>query len=250
MIAPWSSQAQEGFRIETDINVEGYEQPVSRTLSLFRDGAIYDMSRDEGQDITLIEPSLDRITRFNEATKTKTHNSISELKKLIPAAEQQAAQGPLAIFLAGAQSIQVTKEKIVVGREPLRYEATLQKPLDADNAGFYVQLYQQFADASKLLNSFSTGGDPPFARLALNKALAKQGAIPKEIKLYAKRGGKEIVYSSRLHVNWGLSKYDKERITKIQDMLANFEQVTPAEYNRRVQAALVPQTQQPTAVNR
>ncbi len=227
-----SVRAQDGFRIETDIFLEGKAEPLTQTLTLFQDGIAYDIPRQDGQDITMVDPSYDRIIRFSEATSLQTTVKISELKKLMESAKKQAENTGLAVFLQGAQKVEASDERVVVGDEQLRYEASLQRPPKPENASIYAKTYREFADAVKLLNSFG-GMDPPFARLSLNAAVHEQDAIPEEIRVHMQRGKDETIYVCRLHTTWMLSKTDRKRIADIQKMLVNYQDVGPSEYEKR-----------------
>lgn len=242
MISPTltnSAMAQSAFRVETDVFVEKVAEPVTQSVTLFLDGIAYDYARDENQDITLVDPARNRIVRFREAEEVRTEVEISKYRELLQAARGQAQNSPLWAYVLGAEKVDVNPKEISVGDELLRYRATVQEPDDHESARAYAQAYREFADASKLLNSFSTGGDPPFARLALNAAIQSQHALPKEITLSAKNGDKEIQVRCHLHATWLLSKDDRKRIADIQEMLVNYENVTPAEYFKRTQTARV-----------
>lgn len=180
----------------------------------------------------MVDPNYDRIIRFHEDTQLQTTVKISELEKLMESAKQQAQNTGLAAFLQGAKQIEADSDKVTVGDDQLRYEATLQQPPELKSAAECAKTYRQFADAVKLLNSFD-GMDPPFARLALNGAIHDQNAIPDEITLSVRRGKDQIVYVCRLHTTWMLSKTDKKRISEIQKMLVTFEDVGPLEFKKR-----------------
>lgn len=230
-----ASYAQVGFRVETDIFSESFEQPVSQTVTRFLDGIGYDESRDADQDITMVDPARDRIVRLNEAEKLRTVVKITKLHELLKLAEAQAQSSKLAVFVAGAAQVKADDDEVTVGASPLIYQATLDRPSDLQEAKQFALTYRQFADATKLLNCFSGRSDPPFARLALNEAVQQKNALPKQIDLTAERGGEEVHIKCVLNANWLLSKADRKRISEIQSMVATFEDVTPEEYNRRTQ---------------
>ncbi|MCR9291150.1 MAG: hypothetical protein NXI32_00440 [bacterium] len=226
------AQVQEGFRIETDIFLEGKVEPLSQTLTLFQDGIAYDIPRQEGQEITMVDPGNDRIIRFNQTSAIRTTVAISHLRKMLDSAKAQAQNTGLAMFLAGSQKIEADSKRVIVGDDLLRYEATMQQPPLLESAPANAKTYREFADAVKLLSSFD-GMDPPFARLALNAAIHEQNSIPEEIRLSVNNGKGQVVYISRLHTTWMLSKNDKKRISEIQKMLVTFEDLGPAEYKKR-----------------
>lgn len=231
LIALTSDSAQAQFRVETDIFLEDVGKPVSQTVTRFFEGVAYDESRDKGQDITMVDPKRDRIIRFNEAKEIMTVVNISQLTELLRLAKVQAKGGNLAVFLQGAEKVDVSDTEITVGDDPLVYKTTLQKHEDSEIATTAAAVYRQFADATKLLNAFSGRGDPPFARLVLNEHVQKANALPKQIYLTSNRGGKDNKLKCVVHVDWMLSKRDRSRITEIQEMISDYTQVDAAKYN-------------------
>ncbi|MEM8733035.1 MAG: hypothetical protein AAGG44_02360 [Planctomycetota bacterium] len=228
-----TAMAQTGFRIETDIFTEKQEQPVVQTKTLFLDGVAYDESRDPGQDITMVDPSGDRVIRFNEALQIKTIVKISKLQEMLRLATQKARTGTLAIFLAGAAQIQDDSNRVTVGAAPLIYSATYAPASKTESAAEFARWYQRFADASKLLDSFShEASTPPFARVALNEVIAEKESVPQKIVVSMQRGKQERKLTCTVNATWLLSKDDRVRIRQIKDMLANFTDVEPGEYQR------------------
>lgn len=232
--------AQTGFRIETDIFAETQEQPVVQTKTLFLDGVAYDESRDPGQDITMVDPAGDRVIRFNEALKIQTVVPISKLQEMLRLASQKAqAGGWLAIFLAGAEQIEDKDDSITVGASPLIYAATYAPASKTENAASFAIWYQQFADALKLLDSFShESSTPPFARVVLNEAVAKKEAVPKKIVVTMQRGKRQSKLTCTVNATWLLSDDDRARIRQIKSMLVNFREVTAGEYQRLTSDAI------------
>ncbi len=233
--------AQYGFRVETDVFTQAGGEPVSQTVTLFQDGIAYDRSREPGQDITMVDVTRGRIVRMSEAHKIKTETQIDSLKQLLEIASKQASQFPnLALHVMAARKVDVQPERVTIGGEPVLYEATLQKPSDEPFAKAAASEYRKFADASKLLNSFSGGGDPPFVRLALNEAIFAQTAIPKEITVVVDNGtDKEKKLTCKLFATWKLSQEDRDKITEFKEMLVTFQDVTNEQYNQQTRVGRV-----------
>ena len=141
----------------------------------------------------------------------------------------------LAVFLLGASKIEIVDGVVTVGDDHLRYVATTDKPSREEA----VQWYRAFADAMANFNAWTSGGTPPFARLALNAAVADQGRIPAEIQRHIQSGKTALRHTSRLHTTWLLSKADRARITEAQKGLVSYTQVDLGTFQNRVQAARV-----------
>ncbi len=232
LIAPAKGQSP-GFRVETDLFVEGTREPIQQSLTLFSEGVAYDTSRDDDGETTMVDASRDRIVLLNDQHQLQTTVKISDLTALMNSARQQALTTGLAVYLRGASQVQADEERVIVGDSVLRYEASLQRPSDLNAATAYAKNFREFADAVKQLNSLRSFGDPPFARLALNAAIADQHALPQKITLTANKGDQSTTYNCMLHATWRLSKSDLGRIAKIGEKLATYEDVDSTEYQKR-----------------
>jgi len=234
-----SAQVNE-FRIETDILVPSQTKPVQQTLTLFRSGVAYDFSRDEPDQITMVDPERKRIVLIDGRRQVQTHIDLAWLNSYMESARNEAAALPgLASFLEDSKLVEFDKatDTIAVGAKVLRYTATMQFPSDEALA---VQ-FARFADASAYLNAWRANSPPPFARVALNAAVAQQGAVPEEITrttfvLEQQRVVGEQIVKCRLHPNWRLSKDDYARIEEIGKMLVSYPTVSHADFYQKVPA--------------
>ncbi len=224
-----SAQMNE-FRIETDILVPSQTKPVQQTLTLFQNGIAYDFSRDEPDQITVVDPERKRIVMIDGQRQIQTHIDLTWLNSYMESARVEAANRPgLAKFLEDSKVIEFDKstETFTVGSNVLRYAATMQFPSEEAVA---IQ-FARFADASAYLNAWRVNSPPPFARIALNEAVARQGAIPEEITRTTYVTDQERVVDNhvlkcRLHPNWKLSKDDYARIDDIGRMLEKYQTVS------------------------
>ena len=228
------------FRVETDVLVPNEPKPVQQTLTLFKNGVAYDFSRDEPDQITMVDPIRMRIVLLDAERKVQTQVDLSGLNALMDSARNQAATTGLSIYLEDARTVgfDADTKKVTVGAKVLRYEATLQEPREAKMAAHFAK----FADASAYLNAWRAASPPPFARIALNQAIAEQTALPDEITRTTFIRDKdqvvgEHVVKCRLHSNWRLSKDDELQIQEIGKMLVNFATLSNAEYYQPPQVA-------------
>lgn len=216
-----------GFRVVTDIYFGTKNEPAQQSLTLFSAGVAYDISFDDPNQITMVDPGRARIVLLNKSLQTQTAIDLNELQRFIDSARKAAETSELAEYLKGADKISVTDSGVSVGDSVLEYHTTLQQPREPHMA----QQYAQAADAFQLLNGWRSGM-PPFARLSLNRVVAEQHAIPQEITRTTSSGGgkQKDVVRCRLHTNWRLSKDDERQIADIGSMLVNYKQVPPAEF--------------------
>lgn len=216
---------QAGFRVATDVFIGDQKEPAQQSLTLFSGGVAYDLSYDDPNQITMIDPIRGRIILFNKADQTQTSIDLNELQKYIDSARKQAETSQLAPYLAGADKITVAPDLVTVGDSVLQYTSSLQQPRDAQMA----QQYAHAADALSLLNG-KRFGVPPFARLSLNRIVAEQQSLPAEITRTTNNGKHTEIVRCRLLANWRLSKDDEDRISEIGKMLVTFQNIPEPQF--------------------
>jgi hypothetical protein len=222
---PPLESTQAAFRVETDVRVGTRTEPTQTSLTLFSGGVAYDISFDDPNQITMIDVQRERIVLLNKEARTQAIIDLRQLQQYIESARKQAETSQLAPYLRGADQIDLTNNVVQVGDGVLRYEATLQAPREEQMA----QQYARVADALSLLNGWRSGV-PPFARLSLNRVVAEQKSLPKEITRTTSGNNQTEVVSCRLHANWRLSKDDEKRVSEIGTMLVSFQTVSPPEF--------------------
>jgi hypothetical protein len=224
------------FRVDTDIFVGDNPKPAKQTITLFSQGAFYDFALDESSSITLIEPSKNRITLFDQLRQAKSVVDTQQLAKLVAEARQQATQGELAKLFDTAKQVQFDSvaNRLSVGGKQLTYEATMQQPPSDQMAS----LYADFADWSARMNAVYPPHFPPYLRLELNKAVAQRGMLPLEIRRLVNHGGQSSVVRCRLHTNWRLSSEDHKKIARVAEMMDSFAEVNTSDFFSRADAAL------------
>lgn len=216
---------QAGFRVATDVFLGNQKEPAQQSLTLFSGGVAYDISYDDPNQITMIDPARDRIVLLNKSEKTQTSIDLKELHKYIESARKQAETSKLAAYLLGADKISVDNNLVTVGDSVLQYTSSLQQPRDEQMA----QQYANAADALCLLNG-KRFGIPPFARLSLNRVVAEQKSLPEEITRTTNNGKQTEIVRCRLLTNWRLSKDDEDRISEIGKMLVTFQAVSEPQF--------------------
>ncbi len=218
-----SSQVE--FRVVTDVFLGNQKEPAQQTLTLFSGGVAYDISFDDPNQISMVDVGRDRIVLLNKELQIQTSIDLKKLQQYIESARKQAETSDLAVYLHGAEQIEVVNSSVTVGDQVLRYQASLQQPRDEQMA----QQYARTADALSLLNGWRSGL-PPFARLSLNRVVAEQKSLPEEITRTTSGNQKTEVVRCRLHANYRLSTEDKQQVTEIGKMLVSFRSVGEQEF--------------------
>ncbi|HZZ73132.1 MAG TPA: hypothetical protein VFE24_12830, partial [Pirellulales bacterium] len=96
--------------------------------------------------------------------------------------------------------------------------------------------YREFTDDFARLNAVTNPGSlPPFPRLAVNEALGKRNALPREVELTIaakKLFGKPIIRRTEHQFEWHVTPGDEAKIAKAGQFLAEFSKVSLDEYVR------------------
>ncbi len=214
---------QDAYRLETDVYVGSETRPVYQTLTLFKDSIAYDIPHGSST-ITVIDVNRSRITLLDSTRQVQTHVELAQLIRLIGDARKQA--GPLQPIVEESSKVVETSGSLVVGGEIIRYEATMQ---DAPEKATAIT-YAKFADAVAYLNGSREAASLPFARLTLNREIAKRSKLPHEVTKTVSLGRKPTVQRSKLHATWSLNAENEKRIAAIDEMMKAFPVLEHPEY--------------------
>jgi hypothetical protein len=229
------------FRIETEVWLGDAKQPLKRTLTLFHNGLAYDFDQQPDGPVTVVDTKRQRILLIEPALKLRTVVSTAQLSEAVEQMRLQASQGAMSRYLQPSRTDEDPDNgQISVAAEGLRYAADYRRPPDSSIA---LQ-YASFAKWAAMLNAVHGPRVPPFVRLELNQQLADRGGLPVEIERVSLERGKPSRIIMRMTPNWRLSTDDQQRIRRVGNMLAEYQEVSEAEYFAARQAA------QPTAPRR
>ena len=194
---------EEGFRVESEVFVNNAEQPVARSLTLFRDGVAWDFlepplaengdqrsakavgSASAAGEIVLHDPARERIVIVDPARNIKTQIDAIRLERLsVSLASWARKSDDRLVRWAGGpdfgEGMTESDERIELVGPRVRYAIDFTAPPTAEAAG----IYRRFADTAILLKALvRPGGLPPFPRLAINRRVAAAGGIPTEVSL-------------------------------------------------------------------
>ncbi len=229
--------AAEDFRIETAVYVADEEQPVSKNVTLFEAGVVYDFLEQPEQVAVFSKPGEQRPGRFillDAQRQMRSELTTEQLSGMLDKIRNWATsqRDPLLRFTAQPDFQEKFDEKsgeLSLSSQLLSYRIeTIQPEEDGDTS---QEEYLRFCDWYARLNSVVVGQMLPFPRLAVNQALAKHGRMPQRIHLSIPGDGLEIRAEHRF--NWRLSKQDKSRIDEVRRQLQEFRSVSNAEYREQ-----------------
>lgn len=187
------------FRVESEVFVNGAEEPVARSLTLFREGIAWDFLEPAvvsagakpsagpatAGEIVLHDPARERVVLIDPARNLKTNIDAIRLERLsVSLASWARKSDDRLVRWAGGpdfgEGMTESAERIELVGPRVRYAVEFAEPTSADAAG----IYRRFADTAILLKALvRPGGLPPFPRLAINRRVAAAGGIPTVVSL-------------------------------------------------------------------
>lgn len=187
------------FRVESEVFVNGAEEPVARSLTLFREGIAWDFldppAASAGAkpsagpatagEIVLHDPARERVVLIDPARNLKTNIDAIRLERLsVSLASWARKSDDRLVRWAGGpdfgEGMTESDERIELVGPRVRYAVEFAEPTPADAAG----IYRRFADTAILLKALvRPGGLPPFPRMAINRRVAAAGGIPTVVSL-------------------------------------------------------------------
>lgn len=251
-LRPTEAPAQ-SFRIYTRVfNEAGGEaagrEPVivSRSLTLFHAGEVYDYVEGAGE-LIVFEPAHHRFTIFSTKKRLAATVHFDEIRRLIKFDTQRAEEhleklegksDRESVQLARRLRFQLNpafterhdraRRRLTLSSEDLEYEVKLAGAELPDAAA----AYRRFADWICRLNYVLHAGVlPPGPRLKLNERLEKGGWMPVEVTLRADVGV-PLRLRAEHRIHWSLERRDRELIHQWRSMLTSSatKRVTFREY--------------------
>ncbi len=228
------------FRIETDIFVNGQEQPVSENLTLFTEQKVYDFQMAKNSDtpveVVIYDFSNKSFVLLDPSRKFKYEIDPEELKYFVNSLRQDESMKSKMPFMFDPQlDEQYDSESgwLSLASSRLEYRCKGKSPSDHDAA---MKHYYEFIDQYAKLNVTDPHKLPPFARLELNKSIVSRKWMPTTVEmnldLSNENGSRKINAKSKHYVIWKLSKKDASRIDSAKKMLNEFESVGLEKYRK------------------
>lgn len=238
-------------RVESEVFAGDAKEPVSRSLTLFRDGVAWDFlapaafaddgSVAEAEEIALHDPARGRIVLVDPKRNLKTTVESRTLERLSAslAAWAREADDDVVRWAGGPDFVDGFDEhetSIELHGPRVRYAVAF----DAAPSPETAAAYRRFADTAILLKALvHPGGLPPFPRIAINDRVAAAGGIPREVVLdidakpiqpKLRQGGLRSAH--RFHPRWIESDHD--RIEAASARMSVAREVPLAEYAGRL----------------
>ena len=229
------------MRVESEIFVDHGDEPVAKSLTIFRDGFAWDFldgkTPGESGEIVLHDPARERVVVIDTSRNVKTEIDSLRLERLSVslAAWARRSDDRLIRWSGGPgfdEGSQEHDDSLELSGPRVRYVVGFAMAPSAEAA----ETYRHFADTALLLKAMlHPGGIPPFPRLAINRRIAAAGGIPKSVTLeFDARGpligGRPRVLRSVHKVHPRLLSSDLERVEDAEARVAVAESVDLATY--------------------
>lgn len=183
------------YRVESEVHSGLGKEPVSRSLTLFRDRLAWDFpaiaaSDDEEKvaetgEFALHDPARGRAVLVSPGRNVKVTVERITLDRLSAslAAWARTAEDDVVRWAGGpdfTDGLDERKGAIELHGPLVRYAVAFDRAPSSREAA----AYREFADTAILLKALvHPGGIPPFPRMAINDRVAAAGGIPREVEL-------------------------------------------------------------------
>ena len=243
-----ASVQADDFHVVTDLYNDGSAKPASTNTTIFQAGRVYDFlarhttSDNHGEpsdsQVSIFDPLKGRFVLLDPARKVKVEIDKDRLVEMSGSLRTWASNqsDPLKKFSSEPRFTEVASSKpdeVIFNSPVLSYRVVSFVPDSPEVA----KQYREFTDAFARLNAVTNPGSlPPFPRLAVNEALSKRNAAPREVELTIpaknKLIGKPIVRRTEHQFEWHVTPGDEEKVGKAGQWLAEFTKVSLDDYVR------------------
>lgn len=209
------------FRIETKVYVGKGKRPVSRNITLFRAGYVYDYLA-VPERVAVFDQKHGRFIVLDPVRKLKAEIKITDVRKLIESLHELAAKSSFAAMRFAADpefDVEFTEEgELTLSSPHVTYKLKTEPAATPEAA----RQYHEFSDWYARFNTMANrGSGPPFPRLVVNAELAKRGLVPLEVQRNTRSGSARAEHN----VSWRLLDSDHRKIAETANQLATFKEV-------------------------
>jgi hypothetical protein len=229
--------AEDGFRVESAVYVGNDPQPACRVTTIFSGRTVYDCTTAPAETV-VFEPSQGRFVLLSEKYHRQTELATANVQAITDRLQQMAANSndPLARFLAEPkfkEEFDRAAGELTLTSPMVTYDVILADEPDPA----VVEQYRGFYDWSARLNAIlAPAGRPPFARMAVDAAIAGRHATASRVYLIVSNGKnskakREVIHSDHRIVR-PLMSADRKRIAEIRDSMTNYKRIAFDQYRK------------------
>lgn len=237
----WCATAAVADDFLIDSKVWQGKRQVSRSLTIFYAGRVYDVLTDR-QEITIFDPAGGRFVVLDPRRRVKTEISTVEVETFCSSLRNEAARSGSALlkFLASPkfdERIDGDSGELVLESPWMTYRVRTVAATDDD----VLRQYREFCCWQARLNTLIDPKPlPPFARIAMQEILAARRELPERVELdIASRLprpsiGRSPSLVAEHRLQWRVLEEDRRRIEQANEFLATFRGITVAEYRQAI----------------
>jgi hypothetical protein len=220
------------FHVENAVYVEGQSEPVSRGVTIFQDGLVYDFLN-EPRECIIFDKAQRRFILLNSARRVRSEISMDDIEGFVNRVKQRLAGHPNSgvRWLADPEfeeSFDAATGELTLKSPAITYQAQVQGTDPAVSAQ-----YHEFSDWYVRYNlAQDPKSRPPFPRMMLNDAIDRHQGIAKEVHLTSTRGstGTTSKVTSRHQITMKLDSADTARTAEAREYLRRFQPVSFRDY--------------------
>jgi hypothetical protein len=223
----------EDFRVDNVVYVGDQKEPSSQSATIFSGGVVYDCLKTP-PEVVVFDKTTGQFVLLNPTRRVRAELSTGEVNSIIERLRPGALQSkaPLLRFLAEPKFQEQSNQpgELILSSPLITYRLTLKQVTDQG----IVEQYHEFCDWYARLNAL-LGSSPPFGRLVVNAAVARQHAIATQVLLtiQAGMGAKpRTTIRSEHRLASPLEPADLQRVAQAREFMGSFKLMSFDQYRK------------------
>ena len=220
------------FHVENAVYVEGQSEPISRGVTIFQEGLVYDFLNQPGE-VIIFDKAHRRFILIDSGRHVRSEISMDDVQGFVNRVKQRLAGHPNSNVRwmadpAFDESFAAENSLLTLKSPEITYQAEIQAT-DSATAAQYHEFSDWYAKFNLALDPKSR---PPFPRMSLNDAIERHQGIATKVHLTAALGSKGTVtkITSRHQIALQLDSNDMARAAEARESLRNFQGVSFRDY--------------------
>ena len=222
------------FKIESQIYVNGEDQPSSSNITMFSEGLVFDFQTNgtQSHEVTVLQPKQHRIIMLDRLRRMKLVLDDVQLIKMADALRRETSQDKSAGFLVNErfeETLSLDNGAATLKSPTITYSLRGSRPTNLK----VFPIYSNFIESFTRMQVSDPHAFSPFPRMRLNETIRKVGWIPSEVKVTFQPNPlmKEGLTATSKHTFIeGLSSTDQAKIAELKTEWLNFEAVDLYEF--------------------
>jgi hypothetical protein len=229
----------EDFRVDNAVFAGNKKEPISQSVTIFHEGVVYDCMKTPAETV-VFDRMLKKFVLLNMENGTRAELTARDVTEFVSRFESRLRsmieKKPSALiqFMADPKFQEKFDEsagELTLDSPSVSYTLVLSPRQSPTAAG----QYREFSDWSARLNLLLTPGAlPPFARLAVNAAVAKRKSIATQVTLTitSPKSGRRQTLRSTHRIVRPLTAADLKQVDRIKKSMTDFKPVEFEKYRK------------------